>query len=240
MRCTTDKYNFLYANYLKNPQELLDWGGFDPLKYDKFIDLCSGTGVVSKEVIKRYNEVSDERRNKGGYWAWVTLFDLNPRFKVPLDIHEKIFVSQFKGDFQKKDYPFNVCVAECDYMVCRQAINYLDIKKLAEQIDTHGNLNGMVFVFNTFVKPPRFKFKKYSLPFNRKKYREVTSSFNNKVYHVQNCGFDFDFTVFNYYSHEYIKKVFEDNGFKLEKYEENGNSARYKWFYGPLFKLKND
>jgi hypothetical protein len=49
--CTTPNYDRLYANYLRNPERILNIAEYDPKKDHMVLDLCGGTGAVSKAMI---------------------------------------------------------------------------------------------------------------------------------------------------------------------------------------------
>ena len=65
--CSTDKYDVLYAPWLRDPGRLLDLAEYRP--GEKLLDLCGGTGAVSKVALQRC----------GGEKSDITLLDINPR-----------------------------------------------------------------------------------------------------------------------------------------------------------------
>src|SRR5579863_3111064 len=184
MRCTTEKYNLLYARYLEKPGALLDWVGYRPVKHS-LLDLCGGPGAVAEEAIKR-----------GG--KSVTLFDLNPRCQNPK-------VQCFTGDVNRPE-SLRRMGRSFDVIVCRQAINYLDLDLLSQSLYFLLNPNGH-FVFNTFAKP------KYSLrlyPYEGRLYFEASGYLGNRVLHCQATPGAVDISAFKWYSLETYLSAFKD------------------------------
>lgn len=219
LNCTTPKYRELYARWLVNPGKLLDVADLRP--GERVIDLCGGTGVVASEALKR-----------GARTAIV--FDLNPRSAV----------FGMKGNAEELDVAFLRFVdylhqpdGECagltcscrnyrpnfDLIVCRQAINYLNLDKVANA--AHAMLRpGGRFVFNTFGKP-RFLAKTYK--HQGKRFFELAGHFRDHVVHVQaGLGIGVDVTKFRWYRSEEIKHAMRGAGFWPEE-RTQGNSSTY-------------
>jgi ubiquinone/menaquinone biosynthesis C-methylase UbiE len=100
MRCTTDKYNDLYAKWLKDPTDFINFANLKPS--DKILDLCGGTGQLSLKLLEMGFED-------------VTLLDLNPRIN-----DGRITIIQ--SDINKTNLEI---LEKYDVIFCRQAISYL-------------------------------------------------------------------------------------------------------------------
>lgn len=191
--CTTDKYARLYARWLIEPGKLLDLANLRP--GERVIDLCGGTGVVTKEALKR-----------GAKNAYVV--DLNPR-RAFADTDDIRMIPPFWGHAEEVDElllrhvemlhdlpnldtgePIGCRGDRCrcklltldfDLVVCRQAIGYLDVEKTARAVSRVLRPGGR-FVFNAF-KRPKFAFKSYS--FAGRRFFEASGFIGRTVVHVQ-------------------------------------------------------
>lgn len=162
-RCTTEKYDQLYARWLENPGALLDFGEYNRSK--SLLDLCGGTGAVSKEALRR--GAKD-----------VTLFDLNPR----ADRWPEIRCVQ--GDFHNFDDRAYLATRQYDFIVCRQAIAYLNLATLKKEIPALLAPGGR-FVFNMFTNPKSYT-RRYE--YDGRKYLEASIVFAGRVFHLQSCA----------------------------------------------------
>jgi hypothetical protein len=212
--CTTDNYETLYASWLENPDTLLDFSGCQP--HHHLLDLCGGTGAVTIAALERHTDR-------------VYLADLNVRLpKKYLITHAdkvcplKMDVHSLKPEFflqnpflppDQRPLPIEICI-------CRQAINYLDLDRIAKTLSKIASK----FCFNTFTKP-RWRIKTYK--YKGQRYYEMSGYFGRKVFHIQ-AGPGFDFTTFQWYKHEDFCKAFGPY-FILGKYNETKNSAKYLW-----------
>lgn len=178
--CTTDNYATLYARWLEHPGALLDWGGYDPKKHT-LLDLCGGTGAVSCAALAR-----------GGV---PTLFDLNPRCPDPR-------VRCIQG--RAEDIGPECLAYGWDFIVCRQALGYLDLPKTVRSL-YEATAPDAIFVCNYFVKP-KWDLKTYK--FEGRRYLEASGFIGSKVFHLQAMPWDFDVTVFRWYSEDEIRDAF--------------------------------
>jgi len=200
MKCTTKNYDLLYRRYLKDPGHLLTLGNYNPQE-DRLLDLAGGTGAVSNNALLR-----------GG--LEIDLVDIAPRINNSmLTIHR-----QDSGEFllgSNRGYSL---------IVCRQAINYMDVKKVFVGAWKSLFPNGRL-VFNTFLKPKRIKFMSYNIL--EKKYHELSIFLFRKIFHWQilrKPEFIMDFTVFNYYPIDYLENELLNAGFsKVEKIIKNNS-----------------
>lgn len=177
--CTTDKYDDLYARWLDDPGMLLDLGQYKP--GESMLDLAGGTGIISKEAIRR-----------GAHPSTVNLLDLNPRFKG--------------GTAGDANWPQAVFGPEqFDFVVCRQAMAYLDIYKVARGVERVLAPGGR-FVFNTFQRP---KWAASFYRFEGSAFFEASGWLGRRVGHVQvRFPFDVDVTLFRWWTETEICKAF--------------------------------
>lgn len=191
--CTTDKYDALYERWLAAPGRLLDLAGYKPSM--RLLDLCGGTGAVSKEALKRGSRPED-----------ICLFDLNPRY------HE---VPVVQGDVNDLRWGHGLSPERFDsgfdLIVCRQAISYFDLWAIGPVISLPGSIEyllapGGKFVFNVFVKP-KWSLKTYKL--NGRRFFEASWFCGRQVYHVQaSPGLGFDISRFFWYKEEELRRAF--------------------------------
>jgi SAM-dependent methyltransferase len=132
--CTTDRYDALYARWLERPGDLLDLVGYRPGM--KLLDLCGGTGAVTKEALRR-----------GASPDTVTLYDLNPRLDPARGVRQVVG--------EAESYPVGFFAAEAetfDVVVCRQAVAYLDLPVAFAGVWALLKPGGKL-AFNGFVRP---------------------------------------------------------------------------------------
>lgn len=178
-------YNILYARYLKNAQQLVDMVAID--REMSYLDLCGGTGAVSKELIRR-GAVD------------VTILDLNENMlKHAPRTAKKILANANEWKPERK----------YDVIFCRQAITYLNLGKLESVVSSALKEKG-VFVFNlvgTRSSIASLDRKGYEL--GGKRYREITLLFLGRAYHLQCAeGMGRDFTTFRMYTRKDIESSF--------------------------------
>ena len=179
LNCTTDKYEALYAPWLANPGKLLDAVGWEPGQI--ILDLCGGTGAISRECIWR-----------GADPSTVHLLDLNPRC-----MDDRITI--YKGDANRLGKTFGSMQPDChrmfDVVVIRQAAAYLDwsgvqVIWLMALLKPGGKL-----VFNIFEKAPRVRLKMQE--YAGRTFFEAGFRLLGRVYHLQaSPGLGFDVTRF--------------------------------------------
>lgn len=197
MKCTTDNYEILYSRWLQNPGKLLDWSA---VKKGPVLDLCGGTGAVSKESVNRGLETF--------------LVDLNPRCEDPRITLLKMDAHSISDIFQKDKF---------SVVICRQAMSYLNPDKIIPSIWEILKKDG-VFVFNNFEKP-RWKFSRYS--FEGSKYCEISGHLGKSVFHLQyRKGFGVDFSKFKWHTHDELLKRLTPL-FEVEVIH-SGRSYRYR------------
>lgn len=182
--CTTEKYDDLYDRWLDKPGELLDWAKYDPKKH-RLLDLCGGTGAVSKAACAR-----------GAKSVW--LYDLNPRV-TDARVHP------LKGRAEDID----LSRGSWNLAVCRQALGYLDIYRVARSLRFVIEPGGR-FVFNTFVRP-KWGFKTYRRTASdwTRRYYEASAYLGRRVVHLQGrVGGGFDVTAFRWWTEKDILDAF--------------------------------
>jgi len=197
--CTTDNYDSLYARWLEKPGALLDWGKYEPAKHN-LLDLCGGTGAVSLVALAR-----------GGK---ATLLDLNPRCP-------DVDVIPIRG--RAEDLNLLSSGRTWDFVVCRQALGYLDLPRVAQTL-YDATTPGALFVCNAFMKP-KWSFRPYK--YQGKWYLEASGHFGKQVFHLQAMDGDFDITSFRWHTVEEIEKAFSMPGWTLARRELSEKSAKF-------------
>lgn len=220
--CTTDNYETLYARWLEKPGALLDWAEYRPEQ--KLLDLCGGTGAVSKAALAL-----------GAERVW--LLDLNPRVDDsrilvcrdraerlrggvynPLDEDDSGWVPVGRwGADQRGEKPW-------DMVVCRQSLGYLDLPRVARAL--HSVLSpGGRFVFNTFVRP-KFAAKVYRR--DGRFFFEASGFLGRTVLHLQAMDGDFDITKFHWWTQDDVRDAFVRSGlFRVRNFKDSPTTF---WF----------
>jgi len=207
-RCTTDKYDQLYARWLDNPDIPLIMTGWEPGQ--TLLDLCGGTGVVTREALRQGADPDD-----------VVLVDLNPRCSAegvrqiqgnlndPVGILERVSA---RGPRTPRDLR-----GHFDVVICRQAMAYLDLDETwFRWLSTHMRPGGR-FMFNMFRWPEetaRWAFHRYN--YEEGEYFEAALTLFGRVYHLQvRQGAGFDITSFRCYREGHILKMLDKAGFDV-------------------------
>lgn len=199
--CTTANYDTLYARWLDRPGALLDWGNYSPHKHPRLLDLCGGTGAVAKEALRR-----------GATKVW--LLDLNPRVGDP-----RIVPIRSRAE----ELPTPPIGFDFDFVVCRQALGYLDLQKVASRLFA-AMAPGAIFTCNTFAKP-KWSLRPYR--FEGRWYVEASGYWGKQVFHLQAMRGDFDVTMFRWYSTEEILSAF--SVFALHAFHQSGPSLKFQF-----------
>lgn len=195
--CTTDRYEQLYARWLVNPGSLLDLAGYVPGQ--RLLDLCGGSGAVSKEALRR-----------GADPSTILLVDLNPRCsEVPSRAAD---CNQLGSIFGNADLAVEQAnFGTFDLVVCRQALAYLDFHRWPGRgtpiwLRTLLKFGGK-FVFNTFSRP-KFALKTYK--FEGRRFVEASGFRGQTVWHLQaGWGLGYDVTRFHWYTEADLRRIFE-------------------------------
>lgn len=207
--CTLEGYAQLYARWLVNPGKLLDVAKFQ--SGERMIDLCGGTGLVAKEAIARGAHTAfvvdlnprldfEDGRALPSIRGRAEDVDLLLRRHVRMlhEISGLMFDDNYRvvgGDprCRGEGCRCHRYAPDFDLVVCRQAINYLDIndafRGVAQVLRSGGR-----FVFNTFQKPPRAAFKTYT--FDRRRFFEASIHLRRRVWHLQASRRAYDISKF--------------------------------------------
>ena len=217
-RCTTPKYDRLYARWLANPGTLLDLAEYQPGQ--RVLDLCGGTGAVTMEALRR-----------GADPSTLMLVDLNPRCPDTRvkqvrgdvdDLGRTVFGSRQPG-----------CLKSFDLIVIRQAAAYLrwDIFFV---LWLRGLLNpGGKMVFNTFSKPPRSSLRSYT--YGGVRYLEGSVQYGGTIWHVQaSPSIGVDVSRFKVTPREYLEGRL-DPVFKFQVFEEEKS---LRWVCSPRERVR--
>lgn len=216
LRCTTDKYDALYARWTATPGTLLDLGGYKPGM--RVLDLCGGTGAVSREVLRRGGKPED-----------VLLVDLNPRCPDPR-VQQRVGDAHFLGGVFADEQP--QILGSFDLIVCRQAMAYLDLNSWPGRGTASWLMALLVeggrFVFNIFEWP------KWAKPWHLSSYChddvrffEVALKWRDRVWHVQaSPGIGVDVTRFHIHTEKTLRGWFQGYFGEIEV-QRVGNSRRW-------------
>ena len=202
LRCTTDKYERLYARWLSNSIQLLEWGGPVVTYRTRVLDLCGGTGIVARQA-------------KFVGAGSVHLLDLNPRCQTP-------GVVLHRGRAEEADRIL-ADEAPFDVIICRQAVGYLEPSEAFRAVGAILAPGGR-FVFNTFLEP-RWRLQTYN--YHGVRFLEASGYWGKHVFHLQaSPRIGADVTHFRYHTkHELITALLEA-GFGV-KIHERGRSIRF-------------
>ena len=199
-------YEKMYKRYFnKGVEYLIDIA--DLQNNDKVLDICGGNGRLTKELLKRCDDVSYLDREP----------DMIPEELGKLGIkvyNEDIesFVNHSKEKYSK--------------VFCEQAINYWLLNINIEKFSNLFLPNGL-FIFNTFSSMPTKipMIKQYNI--DGINYLEISYLVNNKVEHIQiREGYPPHFTEFDWISQEQYKELLSPY-FDIELFD-NGKSSLYK------------
>lgn len=162
---------------------------------ERVLDLCGGTGVVSRGAMAR--------------GAAATLLDLNPRpADLGLRYGDRFNVVQGRAEEVDRLLPHDHFHA----VICRQAIAYLDIKAVFRAV-WNVLMPGGDFVFNTFKKP-RWGYQTYM--HDGRRFRELSGYLGSRVFHVQACrSLGVDVSFFRWYLGLDITRELVAAGFEL-------------------------
>jgi ubiquinone/menaquinone biosynthesis C-methylase UbiE len=200
-----ETYEALYARYLKNPSRLLEASAKVLDEHTKLLDLCSGSGVVIREAVRR--GVAPEN---------ITAVDVSKSMAstFPPGV-DKSFVSTMLWCALVQDLPGDCGEALAargpfDLITCRQAINYwwnvLPVEKVVRLLARDGR-----FAFNTFNTPPPEYPTVKQYTYEGHEFTEVVQRVENVVYHVQaRRGLPLHLTTFRWISPGQFAEVLFD------------------------------
>lgn len=192
--CTTDNYNCLYEPWLAYAGELLYLAGYRP--GERLLDLCGGTGAVTHEAWLLGGGHSSSPK--------IVLFDLNPRYENTEAIQNSD-VQLVQG--RAENLLCHFVPKTFDVVVCRQAIGYVDLRRVATNVAMLLPPGGR-FTFNAFLKPKPFRVKTYK--YLGERYVEGYCFDGKHVTHVQGRpGAGWDLTRFRYYSEAEFHEALE-------------------------------
>ena len=179
----------------------------DLKKEDKVLDICGGNGRLTKELLKRCDDVSYLDRE----------LDMIPSELVKLGV--KVYNEDILSFVKRTKEKYNK-------VFCEQAINYWLLNINVEEFSKIFYQNGL-FIFNTFSNMPSSKpmIKEYTI--EGINYLEISYLVNNKVQHVQiREGYPPHFTEFDWISkddyHDLLSPYFD-----IELFDD-GRSSLYK------------
>lgn len=202
-----------YTDYEKMYKRYFDKGvGYliykaDLKRDDKVLDICGGNGRLTRELLKRCNDVSYLDREAD---------------MIPEDL-EKLGVRVYNEDVET----FVIHSQEkYNKVFCEQAINYWLLNINIEQFSNIFSPNGL-FIFNTFSNMPTKTpmIKQYTI--DGINYLEISYLVDNKVEHIQiREGYSPHFTEFDWISQEQYRELLSPY-FDIELFD-NGKSSLYK------------
>ena len=199
-------YEKMYKRYFdKGVGYLIDKA--DLKRDDKVLDICGGNGRLTRELLKRCNDVSYLDREAD---------------MIPEDL-EKLGVRVYNEDVETF---VNHSQEKYNKVFCEQAINYWFLNINIEQFSNIFLPNGL-FIFNTFSNMPTKKpmIKQYTI--DGINYFEISYLVDNKVEHIQiRDGYSPHFTEFDWISQEQYRELLSPY-FDIELFD-NGKSSLYK------------
>ena len=199
-------YEKMYKRYFdKGVGYLIDKA--DLKRDDKVLDICGGNGRLTRELLKRCNDVSYLDREAD---------------MIPEDL-EKLGVRVYNEDVETF---VNHSQEKYNKVFCEQAINYWLLNINIEQFSNIFLPNGL-FIFNTFSNMPTKKpmIKQYTI--DGINYFEISYLVDNKVEHIQiREGYSPHFTEFDWISQEQYRELLSPY-FDIELFD-NGKSSLYK------------
>ena len=198
-------YEKMYKRYFdKGVNYLIEKANLE--KEDKDLDICGGNGRLTKELIKRCDNVS--------------YLDQEPDM-TPDDL-QALGIKVYNEDIENF---VNHSAEKYNKVFCEQAINYwllnIDIERFSSIFEANG-----LFIFNTFSNKPTSEpmIKQYEI--DGIHYLEISYLVNNKVEHIQiREGYAPHFTEFDWISKEQYEELLSPY-FDLEL-TDNGKSALY-------------
>lgn len=199
-------YEKIYKRYFNKGVEYLIEKA-DLQKDDKVLDICGGNGRLTKELVKRCNDVSYLDKE----------IDMIPTNLKTLGI--KIYNEDIENFVKHSKEKYNK-------VFCEQAINYWLLNINIEKFSNIFLPNGL-FIFNTFSNIPSKTpmLKRYII--DEINYLEISYLVNNKVEHIQiREGYPPHFTEFDWISKKLYKKLLSPY-FDIELFD-NGKSSLYK------------
>lgn len=199
-------YEKMYKRYFdKGVGYLIDKA--DLKRDDKVLDICGGNGRLTRELLKRCNDVSYLDREAD---------------MIPEDL-EKLGVRVYNEDVETF---VNHSQEKYNKVFCEQAINYWLLNINIEQFSNIFLPNGL-FIFNTFSNMPTKNpmIKQYTI--DGINYFEISYLVDNKVEHIQiREGYSPHFTEFDWISQEQYRELLSPY-FDIELFD-NGKSSLYK------------
>ena len=199
-------YEKMYKRYFdKGVGYLIDKA--DLKRDDKVLDICGGNGRLTRELLKRCNDVSYLDRETD---------------MIPEDL-EKLGVRVYNEDVETF---VNLSQEKYNKVFCEQAINYWLLNINIEQFSNIFLPNGL-FIFNTFSNMPTKNpmIKQYTI--DGINYFEISYLVDNKVEHIQiREGYSPHFTEFDWISQEQYRELLSPY-FDIELFD-NGKSSLYK------------
>lgn len=199
-------YEKMYKRYFdKGVGYLIDKA--DLKRDDKVLDICGGNGRLTRELLKRCNDVSYLDREAD---------------MIPEDL-EKLGVRVYNEDVETF---VNHSQEKYNKVFCEQAINYWLLNINIEQFSNIFLPNGL-FIFNTFSNMPTKTpmIKQYTI--DGINYFEISYLVDNKVEHIQiREGYSPHFTEFDWISQEQYRELLSPY-FDIELFD-NGKSSLYK------------
>ena len=199
-------YEKMYKRYFdKGVGYLIDKA--DLKRDDKVLDICGGNGRLTRELLKKCNDVSYLDREAD---------------MIPEDL-EKLGVRVYNEDVETF---VNHSQEKYNKVFCEQAINYWLLNINIENFSNIFLPNGL-FIFNTFSNMPTKTpmIKQYTI--DGINHLEISYLVNNKVEHIQiREGYPPHLTEFDWISQEQYRELLSKY-FDIELFD-NGKSSLYK------------
>ena len=219
MNSTTERYEELYAPWLRDPDTLLRLGQYEP--GEALLDLCGGSGAVSQAALDyRWGEKPD-----------ITLLDLNPRARGFWAETAKLQGCLKTVEGRAEDVGRILPQRRFGLVVIRQALGYLDLERTFHALSQVME-PGARLVFNSFIDPLAEGVKRYSYKtyrYENVRFAEAHFTALGRVIHLQARLWPWkpgaDVTLFKYHPDGDIERALQPH-FSCQRFQD-GRSVRW-------------